>query len=498
MRGTSGLLWALLLALLLPAPAAADTLIERAPALGTIQKFNAYLGDVRFRLYANDSDTRKEAYKLVQRSVKEAKADGEADFPLRLLGDVILGVGLPPGGRVNKDLQADALELLSDTAKNRDLSLSQREVALEQIVRITAGQPPANEDIRDDTFSVLTKLSEDKALIISHGAMAGLGAIVASRAEGWSGKRSKAVSRIVDRLEDDSREVRRAAFLIAIHVLTGTRGKDSAAADLWEGLADGAKAIESPAFLAIIAPPLKQLIDRQRGTPYADLAAQVRKRLDAFDVKLEPMKDPFPDVLRVVRESGSGLEKERALRRIEFDALRDGTRLLLGFSAIAARASAQEASTDEVGLLDDSLVRLAQSHDSALPFYRLCATLLEQAYTRAGRGDAHLALVELARMLAATDAPSLVLPVLNEIRFQAMSPEQPAWVAKRMIGLLFLQAGDSPVAELRSHAMEQIERIGKNATRWTLRQEVLQRMQQLQLHARDGDVKARAKTWLES
>ena len=143
------------------------------------------------------------------------------------------------------------------------------------------------------------------------------------------------------------------------------------------------------------------------------------------------------------------------------------------------------------------MLRQGRVPGSPMMYYRTAAQLLDLTFTHRGNGMANIPLAQLARLLASTDQPGLVVPVLDEIKAMAMAQTQPVWIGRRMVALLFLQAGDSPNGKIRQHALRLLEETGKVGRNWAVRREVWTRMALLARFARDNEVKSRAVRWLK-
>jgi hypothetical protein len=130
-------------------------------------------------------------------------------------------------------------------------------------------------------------------------------------------------------------------------------------------------------------------------------------------------------------------------------------------------------------------------------YYRAANQLLDLAIIHRSSGKAHLPLTQLARLLASTDKPGLVLPVLENIKSLAAARNQPVWVGRRLVALLYLQSGDSPNSEIRAQALKLLQETGDSGRNWAIRAEVHTRMGHLARFARDAEIKAKAADWLK-
>jgi len=483
-------------ALLWAGPLHGDTLFDKRKSSLSIQRFQQFLWTVRGDLYAKNAEIRRNTFRLVAASLEKPPLDGDWEFPLLLLGDLMLGTEFPAQGELDGDLQGDALELLIDNALEDDFPVSRREFALGQLRRVVRAKNLARASFRQDAFDALVKLSRDEQLVLAHGALNAIATVALESDKAWENVAEAAAELLADRMEDKRLEVRRIAIVETIAALEAADQPGDTAGELLEELTEAAEELGSPALRRDLRPYFRALLEGRAGRRFAERAAKVARVVKAFDTRVEAARDPYPEVLADFAKEDDLADLEARLARIEREGGADPTVRAIGLGAISAKASRPGLDAYTLRVLLDSLVQQGRLANSRMAFYRTATQLLDLSFTHRHDGLAHLPLAYLARQLASTDQPSLVVPVLEEIANLAMSQSQPVWVGRRMVALLFLQAGDSPNPAIRRHALALLERVGSSGRNWAIRREVWERLALLARFARDAEVKAQATRWL--
>ncbi|MCZ6730597.1 MAG: hypothetical protein O7C61_12895 [SAR324 cluster bacterium] len=483
--------------LLAQAPAYAETLFDKRGKRASIQSYQSYLHGVRAKLFDSDEDKREEAFELIEESLENPKLDGDWEFPLELLGDLMLGTALPADADIDQDLQEEGLDLLIKNALNDSFPISRREFALGQLRRVVHAKRLVNPDFREDTFDALSTLSGDTLLVLSHGAVNALGAVAMRRGSRWKETADDAAEILADRMDEDNLELRRIAILETLELLRTAKQPRERLNNLWEELAEAVEDIDSASLQQDLRPRLLRLAKANESTPFASQAEELRDAVKELKKRTKPAKGAFPEILAQLADEQDIPDLEALLARIEKDGRSDPTLRTLGLAAVVARASRQETAPYILRLLLDSLLRQGRVKGSPMMYYRTASQLINLTYAHRGSGKANLPLAQLARLLASTDKPGLVVPVLDEIKSMAMGKAQPVWIGRRMVALLFLQAGDSPNARIRQHALQLLQVIGRAGRNWAIRREVWTRMALLARFARDDGIKAGAQRWLK-
>ena len=491
----------LLMMLLIQSPAAADTLFDKRKGLESIQAYQKYLRAVRAKLYVKDEDDREDAFELIEDSLKKPPLDGDEQFPLGLLGDLMLGTEFPKNGELDEDIQEEGLEHLIDSAIDDDFSISRREFALGQLRRVVRAKRLVRTAFRDDTFEALLRLSEDPRLVLAHGAINALGAIAAREGVRWAEKGEAAAEILIDQMDGKDIEIRRIAILETIETLHGAKRPNDLSRKLWEELSDAVEDIESPSLQVSLRPHLTRLIKTKGKSSFADQVKELKEAMDDapgdFKARAKPAEGPYAEILAQLTEEDDLSDLEALLARVEAEGRADPTLRAMGLATVMAKASNPEIPSYTLRVLLDSLLRQGRVAGSPMMYYRAATQLLDLTFTHSANGKANIPLSQLARLLASTDRPGLVLPVLEEIKAMAMAKTQPVWIGRRMVALLFLQAGDSPNKKIRQHALQLLEETGKMGRNWAIRREVWTRMALLARFARDAGVKSRATSWLK-
>lgn len=481
----------------LPDPGLADTLFDKREKGQTIQEFHAYLESVRSQLFAPDEDDREDAFERIEESLENPPLTGDAIFALALLGDVLVDAGRPPGGKDDRGLREDAAELLTETALDSSLVISRREAALAQLLRVVRAKRIPNFQIRDDIFNSLATLSEDSRPVIAHGAIIALTIVAGISGKTWGMFTAPTVDLLQDRMSGSDLEMRRNAILEVVYILEKTDLPSEISQVLWEELAENLDDIESPTLQNDLRPHLKRLLDKHKSSPFTSQAEEVREELEDFSAKADPAEGKLPELFEQLTEEDDLEDLESLLARLEAVARQEPTLRAIVTTALMTKASDIRIDPYFLRITLDSLARLGRVPGSAMMYYRTANQLLDLAFIHRSSGKAHFPLTQLARLLASTDKPGLVLPVLENIKYLAAARNQPVWVGRRLVALLYLQSGDSPNEEIRAHALKLLREMGASARNWAIRAEVHIRMGQLSRFARDAGIKAKAADWLK-
>lgn len=490
-------IWIVLAALAIHGPAVGKTIFEGRAKLQSIQAYKKHLSGIRLKLFSRDEDTREDALEQIFDSLEEPPGKGDAEFPLQVLGDLLVGEGKPEDGEIDKDLQEKALNRLIKNALEDDHAISRREFALWQLHRLVRVKTSRPSPLMEDTLAALEDLSEDPQLVLSLAAIHSLGALATRNGKAWEDTGEEAAEILIDRMDSDDLEIRRFAILSTIRSLHFALKPTDTPKELWEELVEAIEDIESPRFFAGIRPHLELLIKAKKNSPFGSEVSEAMEAIEDFDKKTKASKGPFHEILSEFIATSDLEDMNEALARIEAEGRRDPTLRALGLNAVIAKASNLKIAPYTLRVLLSSMLRQGRVHGSATMYYRSSMELLGLSTIHRGNGKANIPLTHLAMLLASTDRPGLVIPVINEIKTFTMARSQPLWTARRMIALLFLQAGDSPNAEIRLHALKVLQAIEKSSKNWALRSEVWTRISHLARFAKDNDVKSRAAQWLK-
>lgn len=490
-------IWIVLAFVAVPGGAVGDTLFEKRTSSQSIQTFQKHLLDIRSKLYSEDDDDREDAFELIEESLDEPPQKGDSEFALQLLGDLMLESGRPAGGEIDVEIQEEGLGKIIENALGSDFSFTRREFALGQLRRIVRARRLRDSSFLEDIFEALTTLSENPNLVLAHGALNALGPLsTRGGGEAWLETGEEAAEILLARMESDNFEIRRIAMMETIGALHGASAFNDTGEELWEGLTEAVGDLESPTFFRDLRPHLNRLAERQLKSAYEDQAQELNEALKDFDNKISPTEDPFPEILVSLSEEEDPGTLENLLARIEAEGRGDHAKRVLGLIAVRERASKLEIAPYTLRLLLGSLLRMGRVAGSPIMFYRTGTHLLDLAAVHRAGGMSNLPLSHLARLLASTDRPGLVVPLLNRIKALARAKTQPIWIARRMVALVFLQAGDSPNEKIRGAALKVLQDIGRSGGNWAIRQEVWHRISLLARFARDEDVKSEAVRWL--
>lgn len=490
-------IWIVLAALTFHGSAEGKTLFEGRAKFKSIQAYKTHLSKFRLKLFSKDEDNREEALERILNSLENPPQKGDSAFPFQMLGDFVVGIGKPEDGEIDKDLQEKGLKHLIENALDDDYSITRREFALLQLDRIIRAKTSRPSPFLEDTLEALEVLSKDSQPVLSLAAIYSLGALAGRKGKAWEDIGEEAAEILVKRMDSDDLEIRRFAILTTIRTLNFAVKPTDTPKELWEELVEAVEDIKSPKFFRGIRPHLTRLIEAKKNSPFSSQVGEAKEALRDFKRKTKPSQGPFNEVLSEFSETDDLWEINAALARIELEGRGDSALRALGLNAVIAKASKPNVTPYTLRVLLASMLLQGRVYGSPSMYYRSSIELLELAMIHRNNGKANIPLTHLAMLLASTDRPGLVIPVLNEIKSFAVARTQPVWTGRRMIALLFLQAGDAPKARIRLHALMVLEEIGKSSKNWALRSEVWTRMSHLARFAKDHNVKSRAAKWLK-
>ena len=480
---------------LLCGAAMAQTVFDTRDDLKSVRKYKEFLQTKRQALYAPDKSVRKDTFALLKNSAASPVREGDSIFAMVPLTEFVMSVAAPPGGKKPDDsLQSDAVDLLIDYAKDPKQTLTARLNALEALGQIGSADKLQDTGWNKDAIKALAAVSEGKELVLVHAAFVGLGKVAVKSGKEWRDFADLAAKAMIDRLGDKDPLIQRMAFLECLRVVQNAREFNDATERTWDKLTAYLGDIRSPALQDEVKTRFSAIVGERQGSVFRKQAAAAKKELD----RLSPLKklstDALPDLLVTVKDQDDPVKLEAALTKIIDDTKNDRALQLYAFSSMGGTTTQPDVSGYKIQVIGDAQVELARRTGSPLMFYRAASTLLGLVSIHHETSKASVPLVTLARLVAATDQPALVMPVLDEVRDMALT-DLPAWVNDRLIAILFLQAADSPVESIRQRAFQDLSQVGQDSRNWAMRYEVLTRMEQLEKLSKDSNIQALAAKW---
>jgi hypothetical protein len=479
--------------LLLVGAAQAQTIFDKRDDLKSVRRYKNFLREKLGALYSPDKGVRRDTFKLLKNSADNLVRDGDTVFAFAPLGDFVMGVNAPRNVKPDDSLQGDALEVLRDYAKDPNQTLTARENAIAVLGQVAA-EKLGDADWNKAAVKTLAAVADGKDFLLVHGAMVGLGKVAAKPGEDWRDLADLAAKAMVARLGDKDPMVQRAAFMECLHVMQKAGDFDDATERVWDKVTDDLDDIRSPALQDDVKARLSAVVAERADSVFRKQATSAKKALDNLAPVRKVAKDPLPDLLATVREEEDPVKLEAALAKIVEDTKTDRALQLYAFSSIGSVATQPEVSAYKLQQIGNAQLELTRRTGSPLMYFRTASTLLGLASIHRDSSKASVPIVALARLLAASDQPGLVLPVLDEVRDIALT-DLPAWLDSRVIALLFLSAADSPVDATRQWAFANLAQVGTESRNWAMRYEVLTRMEQLAKLAKDAGIQAQAASW---
>jgi hypothetical protein len=485
----------LVVTLLLCGAASAQTIFDTRDDLKSVRKYKDFLQSKRQSLYAPDKSVRKDTFALLKNSAASPVREGDSIFAMLPLAEFVMAVAAPQGGKKPDDsLQSDAVDLLIEYAKDSKQTLTARENALGALGQIAAAEKLQDFGWNKDSVKALAAVADGKDPLLVHAAFVGLGKVAVKSGKDWRDLADTAAKAMVARLGDKDPLVQRLAFLECLRVIQNAREFNDATERTWDKLTAYLGDIRSPALQDEVKTRYSAIVAERQGSVFRKQAAAAKKELDRLSPIRKLASDSLADLLVTVREQDDPVKLEAALTKIIEDTKNDRALQLYAFSAMGSAATQPEVSGYKLQVIGDAQIELARRTGSPLMYYRAASTLLGLASIHHDSSKASVPLVVLARLIASTDQPALVIPVLDEVRDMALT-DLPAWLDSRLIALLFLQAADSPVDGNRAKAFQDLAQVGQDSRNWAMRYEVLTRMEQLEKLSKDSNIQGLAAKW---
>ncbi|MBI4081825.1 MAG: hypothetical protein HY423_04370 [Candidatus Lambdaproteobacteria bacterium] len=482
------------LALSALAPAHGQTLYATRDQYPSIADYDSYLRGNLQQLYYRQGGRRAAAYKLLETSLRQPLQDGDVRFALEIMGDYILGLGSPAAEKPDADIQEKLLELIVSAARDSDAPPSQRELATTQLARIADTTLSPKSDLVADSVKALTKLAGDDSRIVSAVALVGLGNVAARTGKDWANLADTAAKAIADPLDNSDPEMRRTAWIVALGTLEAAPHRNDATERMWKRVKNTLGDIKSPGLQREVVARLKTLIGARRGGVLAKEASATQSELNDLATAQNSVKGSLQELLNDLAGESNPIKYEAILARVEAEAKASRPALASVLTSLTSLFAARDASPYKVRRASASLRTLALDSESALVFYRSASILLGATALLRERPIAAIPLDELGSLLASTDQIVLLAPIHGEIQALAVS-DLPFWLKRRLVSLLFVQAGDSINGAVRADALARLSWLGRDSQNWPLRMEVLVRMRQLAEVAPHAEVKSIAAQW---
>jgi hypothetical protein len=489
--------WAGLCALLMAAALAGcggkKTVFDGRSAQMSIKAYMESVGKTRALLLSDDDDDQEAGMEIVRNSLAAARDEGDLFFPLQLLADFVIGAGAEDLDELDEDLQEEALDLIVAEVENSKRSLGQREYAIEQLGRVASAERLNDSDWAETAVEALAEQADGKDPILARAALIALGHVTVKTGE-FLDAAQDAADAIAERMDDSDAEMRRFAIHAAILALGRAKESTEPVEDLWDALEDAAGDVESPAHQADLRARLTALIARQQAGVFSDELDALRAILATYKAERVAAKDSYADSISDLKSEEDEDDIDEYLARIEQD-VRDKKVLPNGaIAALAPIAANVKAPAHKVRAVTDSMFAITVASRSA-GTYRITAKAFADLvkYYRSS-ALAEIPAVQLGRLLSATDRADLAGPAMQEARALALT-NLPLWIQRRLVTVLYVQAGDAVDPAVRRDAFTQLAQVGGGSPSWGLRLDVLARMTTLSRLASQADVREAAAKW---
>ncbi|MGK0290347.1 MAG: hypothetical protein ACI86H_001803 [bacterium] len=493
----------LFLIVTIPVIASAASFFKEMPkSVYPIYPMTVYLERYRVEyLMHRDEEIREDYSKALISATKNTQQEGDTIFPYLIIKNFLIKP-IPFKVRRDKDLleivqesRNDLLEELVDQAKDSELLLSKREVAVKMLGQIAISKLEKI-DWNEKAMKGLKDIASGKNPVLIHTALIYLTKLAIKEGVVWEDVREGAADALANVIkQDDDQELKKLAFLETIQALKKATQKNDATETLWEALEGEIDSIKSPAHQVLLRKKLIELLNLKSRTIFRELAKDVKDELKDWENLREIVKNPLKEVLEDIQTNKDEKELEGSITKALEDIEKDRSLQFLVFTSFAKNMSQQEQSFYRVRLFGSALIRLTHQSKSPLFFYRTASVLLGLVSIHKDKPVANIPMILLGDLLSSTDSAGLLLPILNEIDSVLKSSSIPVWIKKRLVSLLFLQAANSTNSTVRQTAFNLLKNSSKSASLNAVRWVALKRIQQLGLYAKDGRIQQAAKNW---
>ena len=481
-------------ALLLVNAAAAETLYDGRNSFKTIAEYEKFLQGELKTLRSSDGGARGDTFEKIEESLEADAEEGEALFPLTLMGDYVTGAGLDQDRDADSDLEEDMVELLIDTAEDSNASLTRREMAAMEVARIVSSSNLKEDVYRSKGVDFLVEMTEEDNVLLAYPALLGLAGLVYANIKDNEALSFQASEALEGMLTNDNHELKRLAFLEIIEALSRASVASDGVELLWEALPDGLSQIESHMLKVEVSTHIKKLIASKTVESFQDEIDTVKEVLEDMNLEQDEVTGELEDVLEDLRRTNGVEEIESQLVRIVQLVKEDKSQTQQALSLLSSYALPERTRIHKIRAIGQGMVEISKNSESRMVFIGVAAKFLTLAIAHGNSDKAIVPLTQLSGMLWSTGSIGQVGPILDELRLMTEA-KIPGWIKRRLIALLFVAAGDSISPAIRREALANLEAIAKTNPNWSLRYEALTRIRHLAQFANNSDVKTVAAEW---
>jgi len=458
---------------------------------------DAFLAEQTAKLYQNDKQQRQAFFELLKKEVALSRQSGDSAFVYQILIDFVLGKEQPPASKKSKDLlslRESALDFLIDQAKNDEIDISDREIIVAGLGKIAVQTDLPDFEFNEDAVSTLSGLCSHAHMILRHAALIALKPVVLIEDPKWEDLSETAAKSISDDLDSSDAEWQRILFLENLSLLAKTEKATPATRLIWDQLTEAISDIHSPTLQQKVTIELGNQIKIHSGQMFQEQVQNAKEELEAVKGLKKKTNEKLPELLNRFKTEDDPVELEAIGEALFEQAKKERHALYLIYSTLGSYPLLTDLNDYQLRFVNETLISLTHLSESPLFYYRTALVLLGELVVHQTGHRAYIPLALLGNLLTSTDHPGLVLPVIRELR-QALEGEFPVWIGRRMIGLIFIAAGDSPQEKIAYQATETLVEIAENANKAALRWEAGKRLKYLSLHAQDEAVRKLAVTW---
>ncbi len=461
------------------------------------RNYHDFISRQAAKLYNDDEDVRSKYLEELKILSGQSKMAGDSFFIYRILTEFVLDTAKPDeikDADSIRELQADALDFLIEQVGNEDISISSREFIIMQLGKIANSGFLPNFELNEAAVSAIANVSESDNLILHHTAIVNLKPIVLKWTEKWTDASDIAASHMTEDLGSSNTERQRIALIESIDVLKKAERGTDAVKSIWEGLSSVLTDIDSPTMQKNAREQVEALIKANSGQMFKQQVDDAREALEEMEEKTIRVTEPLLELLSHLTEETDPVELDGILTALFKYATKDRTLFNTIFANIAGMTLLPDISAYKLRMLNDGLIKLTHQSNSSLFFYRTALILLGEISAYKSSAHANIPLTMLGNLLRSTDYPELVIPIIQEITI-SLDSDLPIWIGNRFIGLIFIQAGDSPNEKIAMFSAKSLVEVIKENKRSAFRWEANLRIKQLSLYANDEAVQSYAKNW---
>lgn len=449
------------------------------------------------KLYHQDEDVREKYHEELKTLSGQSKMSGDSFFIYRILTEFVMNTTKPDktGDMEDiKDLQENTLEFLVDQVNDDDISISSREFIITQLGKIAKSEFLPDFDLNETAVSAIGNMAENDNLILHHTAIVNLKPVAMKWQEKWISLAENAAGHIVEGVSSSNIERRRISLIESIAVLQRAERGTDAIKTIWEGVSGALSDINSPDLQKNIREKVEKLIVANSGQMYKEQVDDAREALGEMEEKRVIAREPLQELITRLSEETDVVEIDGIMTALYKHAKKDRTLFNTIFAQIAGMTLLPEISAYKLRMLNEGLIKLTHLSNSTLYYYRTALILLGEVSVYRSTAHANIPITMLGNLLRSTDYPELVTPVVQEIAI-SLDSDIPVWIGNRLIGLIFIQAGDSPNEKIALFSTKHLIDIIKDNKRSAFRWEAGVRIKYLTLYATNESVKSYAKNW---